>query len=101
MFCLVAEVQIRERTQNRKGLQDALRAILNHGGDITQDWEIEKALAIGDQATGTDVLQKLYEKMRGHPSPVYLTQLWQKLPLSIHPHPPVHFNDKPPDATIR
>jgi hypothetical protein len=37
MFCLVADVQILERTRNRKGLQDFLRAILNEGGVITQD----------------------------------------------------------------
>jgi hypothetical protein len=101
MFCLLADVQIRERTQNRKGLQDALRAILNHGGDITQDWEIEKALAIGDQATGTDVLHKLYEKMRGQPSPVDLTQLWQKLGVAINADGTVRFDDKASEADIR
>jgi len=101
MFCLLADVQIRERTQNRKGLQDALRAILNHGGDITQDWEIEKALAIGDKATGTDVLQKLYGKMRGQPSPVDLTQLWQKLGVAINADGTVQFNDKASEAAIR
>ncbi len=56
MFALVADVEIRERTHNRFGLQDALRAILDQGGNITQDWELEKAFAIGDKATGTDVL---------------------------------------------
>ncbi len=34
LFCLVADVRIRERTRNRKGLQDALRGILNAGGNI-------------------------------------------------------------------
>ena len=29
MFCLMADVRIREQTHNRKGLQDALRGILN------------------------------------------------------------------------
>ena len=69
MFCLVADVQIRERTQNRKGLQDSLRAILDHGGDITKDWDIERAFAIGDQATGTDVLRDLYTEMADKPNP--------------------------------
>ena len=53
MFCLLADVQIREQTGNRMGLQDALRAILRHGGVITEDWPIERALATGDEATGT------------------------------------------------
>ena len=100
MFCLLADVQIRERTSNRKGLQDALRAILARG-DITQDWEIEKALAIGDAATGTDVLQKLYQQMGGQPDPVDLKQLWQKLGVELTADGAVRFDDKAPEAAIR
>jgi hypothetical protein len=44
MFCLVADVRIRERTGNRKSLQDALRGIVRGGGNITEDWNIEKTL---------------------------------------------------------
>lgn len=100
MFCLVADVRIRETTQNRKGLGDALRAILNHGGTISQDWDIKKALAIGDKATGTDVLQQLYREMRDKPSPVDLDQLWNKLGLAVKDSD-VIFNDKAPEAVIR
>ena len=32
MFCLLADVEIRKRTNNAKGLEDALRAILRAGG---------------------------------------------------------------------
>ncbi len=46
LFCLVADVQIREKTHNKKGLQDALRAIRNSGVVIDEDWEIEKAFAV-------------------------------------------------------
>ena len=45
MFCLIADVRIREQTRDKKGLQDALRGVLAAGGNITQDWEIERALA--------------------------------------------------------
>lgn len=100
IFCLVADVQIRERTQNRKGLQDALRGILEHGGRITQDWDIERALAIGDKSTGTDVLEKLYHQMADKASPVDLPQLWQRLGLSLQGGNVV-MNDKAPDAAIR
>jgi hypothetical protein len=100
LFCLVADVQIRQHTHNRKGLQDALRAILNSGGDITEDWEIEKALARGDKATGTTVLQTLYKEMRDKPAPVDLDSLWQKLGLELKDGK-VIFNDKAVDAPIR
>jgi len=99
IFCLMADVQIRERTHNRKGLQDALRAVLS-GGNITEDWEIEKALKMGDKAAGTTVLQDLYKQMRNQHPPVDLDQLWLKLGLGFKDGH-VIFNDKAPEAAIR
>src|SRR6202043_3084993 len=64
LFCFMADVKIREQTHNKKGLQDALRGILNAGGDIRYDWKLEEALKAGDQATGTSVLSELYAKMK-------------------------------------
>lgn len=100
MFCLIADVRIRERTRNRKGLQDALRGINQSGGNITEDWQIERALALGDKATGTTVLRDLYREMRDKPAPVDLDQLWKKLGLSLKDGS-VHFDDKAPEANIR
>ncbi len=100
IFCLMADVQIRERTHNRKGLQRALRGVLSGGGDITEDWEIEKALKMGDKATGTTVLQDLYKQMRDQHPPVDLDQLWQKLGLEFKSGH-ITFNEKAPEAAIR
>ena len=100
IFCLVADVRIRERTRNRKGLQDALRGILEGGGVITKDWEIEKTLALGDKATGTNVLKALYKEMRGKPSPVDLDQLWKRLGIAWKDGSLV-LDDKAPEAGIR
>lgn len=100
LFCLMAEVQIRENTHNRKGLQDAMRAVVDHGGLISQDWEIGKALSIGDKATGTAVLQELYAQMRDKPVTVDLDKLWEKLGLAVK-NGEVVFNDKAADAAIR
>lgn len=100
LFCLVADVEIHERTRNRKGLQDALRAIVDHGGLITQDWDIEEALVAGDKGTGTGVLQELYRQMRDKPAPVDLPKLWSKLGLGLKDGNVVT-NDSAPDAGIR
>jgi|ERR1051326_3396375 hypothetical protein len=100
MFCLIADVRLRERTGNRKGLQDALRAINQSGGNITEDWDIDKALALGDQATGTTVLRDLYRQMRDKPAPVDLDQLWKKLGVTMK-EGSVQFDDKAPEANIR
>jgi hypothetical protein len=101
MFCLLADVGIRERTHNAKGLQDALRAIVQQGGNISEDWEIEKALTIGDTATGTKVLRNLYTQMKDKPSPVDLDQLWIKLGVKLAQDGAVVFNDKAAGAAIR
>src|SRR5271168_1647699 len=79
LFCFLADVEIHRETGNKKGLQDALRGILNAGGDIRYDWELEKALTIGDQATGVPVLQNLYAKMKDQPYNVDLPALWTEL----------------------
>lgn len=79
LFCFLADVEIHRETANRKGLEDALRGILDAGGDIRQDWELEKALRIGDQATGVPVLLSLYGKMKDQPYSVDLPAIWTEL----------------------
>lgn len=100
MFCLVADVRIRERTKNKKGLDDALRGINRGGGNISEDWDIGKALAMGDKATGTTVLRDLYNQMRDKPAPVDLNQLWTKLGIQMKDGSVV-FDDKAPESNIR
>ena len=79
LYCLRADVEIRRQTQNAKGLQDALRRILDAGGDIREDWELRKALETGDRTTGTHVLMNLYEEMKDKPVEVELDSLWKQL----------------------
>ncbi len=82
MFCLVADVTIRRQTSNRKGLQDALRAIVESGGSIDKDWPLSRILAIGDKATGTTVLSDMYAKWSETPVQVDLTAMWKELGVS-------------------
>jgi hypothetical protein len=79
LFCFLADVEIHKQTDNRKGLDDALRGILDAGGDIRIDWPIEKALRTGDEATGVSVLIPLYDKMKDKPHPVDLPAMWKEL----------------------
>jgi len=100
MFCLVADINIRRQTNNRKGLQDALRAIVAAGGTIDHDWPIMKALEIGDQATGTTVLTNQYKQWSQSPSPVDLPKLWKDLGVSAG-QTGAEFNSNAPLAQIR
>jgi hypothetical protein len=79
LFCFVADMEIRKQTKNKKGLEDALRGVLDAGGDIREDWDLEKALKTGDQAVGFDVLEKLYAEWKDKPVQVDLPAMWKEL----------------------
>ena len=100
MFCLVADVEIRRQTGNRKGLQDALRAIVAQGGTIDHEWPLDKALAIGDKATGTHVLTEQYAKWKDAPVTVDLDKLWAELGIRWNGGA-IEFVDEAPLAKIR
>lgn len=100
LFCFLADVQIHQRTDNRKGLDDALRGILDAGGDIRRDWELTEALRIGDQAVSTDVLLPLYNKMKDQPYDVDLPAMWKDLGVE-RTGDTVRFVDSAPMARIR
>jgi hypothetical protein len=100
LFCLLADIEIRKRSGNRKGLEDALRAIVAAGGNIESQWPLIKTMRIGDDATGVPVLGELYEKMKASPSPVDLNALWKELGVE-RKEGRLRFNDSAPLATIR
>ncbi len=79
LFCLLADVEIRRQTNNAKGLEQALRAILDAGGDIRKEWNLEDALRTGDRAVGANVLEPLYTKMKDNPVGIDLGSLWMQL----------------------
>lgn len=99
-FCLLADVTIREQTHNRKGLQDALRGIVAAGGTIDQDWPIRRAFAAGDAATGTHVLEDLYQRMSDRPEAIDLQAIWSKLGVVRTPAG-IRLDDTAPEAAIR
>ena len=101
LFCLVADVEIRKATQNRMGLQDALRAVVQAGGTIDEEWPLEKALKIGDKATGTKVLMRLYRAWREKPVEVDLPKLWAELGVKMDADGKVTFNAEAPLAKVR
>ena len=100
LFCLEADVTIREKTGNRTGLQTALRAILNRTGGYASQREMADVLKIGDEATGTRVLEDLYERYRAAPRAPDLLSLWNRLGVPEDPKSQP-FDDHAPLAAIR
>jgi hypothetical protein len=79
LFWLTADLRIREATRNRKGLPDALQAILAAGGDIRAGWTLARTLQTGDRALGLTVLTDLYREQGARAEAVDLDALWQRL----------------------
>lgn len=100
LFCFLADAEIHRRTNNQKGLEDALRGILNAGGDIRHEWELETALSVGDEATGVPVLRPLYDKMKDKAYPVDLNEMWTQLGVERNGNT-VRFVDSAPLAATR
>ena len=97
MFFLLADVGIREQTGNRYGLQHALRAMLDSRG---KDSNLRDLIAVGDRATHTNVLSKLYGQMRDTPLTPDLNDLWRRLGVTAVDGR-VRFDDDAPLAQMR
>jgi hypothetical protein len=100
MFCLMADVDIRRRTHDAKGLQDAVRAIARASGGLKSEWPIERVLATGDAAVGTRSLEDLYARMRGSAYTPDLAALWRELGV-VADGDAVRLTDEAPLADVR
>jgi hypothetical protein len=100
MFCLLADVDIRERTHLRFGLQDALRAVARESGGLQADWPIAQVLRTGDAAVGTTSLEELYARMKDAPVTPDLAGLWQRLGV-VRDGDSVRLSDEAPLAPVR
>jgi hypothetical protein len=100
LFCLLADVEIRKRTANQKGLEDALRGILKAGGSIESEWTLARALETADRAAGVSVLETLYQRMKAAPVAPDLDELWHTLGVERR-EGQIVFDDTAPLAAIR
>jgi hypothetical protein len=99
LFCLVCDIHIRQQTDNRFGLQQALRAI-NAVRDFRQEWPFRETLELGDKATGRNCLIEAYDEMRGAPAAPDLAALWTDLGVAAGGSG-ITFNDQAPLAKVR
>src|SRR5437879_4525955 len=99
LFCLLADIEIRKRTGNRRSLEDALRGIVAAGGTIAAEWNFERALNAGDRAVGVPVLRELYGRMGNYAVAVDLEKLWRELGVEVRGDE-VLFDDRAPLAHV-
>lgn len=102
IFFLLADIRIHQQTKNKFGIENALRAIQENGGSmqLDQNWEVLKALQIGDKATGTSVLVDLYNEMRDKYVMTDLDGIWKDLGVSLQGNKIV-YDDTAKSADLR
>jgi hypothetical protein len=100
LYCLLADVTIRERTNNARSLDDVIRWIGKTGDVDDVHWEMQRFIAAGQQATGTEVLRELYESLAEKPGAVNLSELFTRLGVRLESSV-VSFDDAAPLAKIR
>jgi predicted metalloprotease with PDZ domain len=100
LYCLVADVTIRERTGNTRSLDDVIRAIGKTGETDDIHWSTHQFLEAGRDATGTSVLSELFAQLADQPGTVSLSELFARLGVTVHGESVV-FDDAAPLARIR
>lgn len=100
LYFLVADVRIRERTANAKGLEDGLRAVVATGANVETTWPLSRVLDVADQATGANVLHQLYDEMGKQRGSIDLDAFFARLGVRLEGGV-VRFDDKAPLAAIR
>ena len=79
LFCLLADVRLRQRGTPARGLQQALQGVLAAGGDFRVAWPVTRVLAAADAALGQTTLAALYDEMKDRAVQVDLGALWRDL----------------------
>jgi hypothetical protein len=100
LFCLMADLEIRQRTHGARGLVDALRGLVAAGGNDQADWSIDRAFREADRAVGVPVLEDLYKAMKDRPMSPDLAALWRDLGVSIR-QGKLELDETAPRAALR
>lgn len=98
LFCLLADIAIREQTANRHSLRDGLRAIVE--APDRDALPLSGLLSLADAATGTDVLSALHASASHENLAVDLEALWHSLGVIVDGDR-VRFDQQAPRAAIR
>lgn len=79
LFCLLADVRIRQRSEGRLGLQQALQGVLAGGGSYHAAWPVDRILATADAAVRQTTLAELHRQLGARAERIDLEALWRQL----------------------
>lgn len=79
LFCMVADVELRNQSQGERGLEDGLLRVLNAGGHASEVWSLTKTLRFVDEAVGGNSVRSLAARHSERGSKVDLDALFAAL----------------------
>ncbi len=100
LYMLLADMDIRERSQGRATLETCFRAILQAGGDTTQRWTRARVAEVCDTATGTGTMARLENLYVTEPGPLDIAALWRDLGVNLVDGI-LRFDEEAPKAYLR
>ena len=100
-FWLLAEIAIFEKSGGKRSLRDAMRAANRQSGGDSIEWTPEHLMAVGDAATRTDALTRLYQRFANGRVETDLTTVFARLGVALAPDGGVAFDDSAPLSSLR
>ena len=99
-FYLIADVEIRRRTDNNFSLQDALKGLLQAGYNMNNNAKLAEVFVVADKSIGVPVLTELYNRHNDSATPFDLNKLWRDLGVSLDGNT-IQYDDSAPLSAIR
>jgi hypothetical protein len=100
-FCLIVDLEIRRRTGNRLGFEDALRGILASGGSVARIWSFDRLLDTADSWVGSPVLRHMHDQMGRVPWTIDLPRVFNDLGVVVQGDEVTLVDDAPLSAVRR
>ncbi len=99
VFFLLADIKIRDSTNNEYSLADALKNVLVKGLTMNTNVSIDTLIQTMDEALPSPEIGPLYEQYARQASPFPLEKMWKNLGVDLSGSEP--FNDNAPLACVR
>ena len=100
LLLLLAETEVRQRTELALGVEDCLRAVRDAGGTTDQTWTTIRFLDVCDETLGGTTLSELVMRHLVPGEPPDLDALWARLGVSLT-NGEIRFDDTAPLAAVR
>ena len=78
-LCLLADIEAHQRSDGRRTLQHAVRALLRAQGDATRVWRLADAISTMDRVLGEPIIARLSARHTKSGAPVSLHRVFQEL----------------------